>query len=98
MKRGILFVIGVLLLWAMCADTASAAFGITPPYVRNNTLRPGSEYTQEIIIVRSDPVEDLNAELALNLPGIESWFSFDRGLKFVLPKGESVTLFLHRQD
>ncbi len=88
MKKGILF-IGALLLYGAFANIAFAGFGITPPYVHNDTLRPGSEYTQEIIIVRSDPVEDLNAELALNLPAIESWFSFDRGLKFILPKGES---------
>lgn len=70
-------------------NTAFAGFGITPPYVHNDTLRPGSEYIQEIIIVRSDPIEDLTAELGLNLPAIESWFSFDRGLKFVLPRGET---------
>ncbi len=78
-----------LLLWGGFANVALAGFGITPPYVRNDALRPGSEYTQEIIIVRSDPTEDLNAELTLNLPGIESWFTFDRGMKFTLPKGES---------
>jgi hypothetical protein len=70
-------------------NLAYAGFGITPPYVHNDTLRPGSEYTQEIIIVRNDPVEDLYAELGLNLPAIESWFSFDRGMKFLLPKGET---------
>ena len=89
MKKGILFTITTLLLWGGFANIAFAGFGITPPYVRNDTLRQGSEYTQEIIIVRSDPVEDLNAELTMNLPGIESWFSSDRGTKFVLPKGES---------
>lgn len=89
MKRGILFVIITLAFWAGCTNVAFAGFGITPPYVRNDTLRPGSEYTQEIIIVRSDPVEDLNAELTMNLPGIESWFSTDKGTKFILPKGES---------
>jgi hypothetical protein len=89
MKRRIFFVIVALLLWAGFADIAFAGFGITPPYVRNDTLRPGSEYTQEIIIVRSDPVEDLNAELTMNLPGIESWFSTDKGTKFILTKGES---------
>src|SRR6185312_2731013 len=89
MKRGILFVTGLLLIWGGFTNIAFAGFGITPPYVRSETLRPGSEYTQEIIIVRSDPVEDLNAELTMNLPGIEPWFSFDRGLKFILPKGES---------
>lgn len=89
MKRGKIFVIGVFFLWGCFAHIAYAGFGITPPYVRSETLRPGSEYTQEIIIVRSDPVEDLTAELGMNLPGIESWFSVDRGQKFTLPKGES---------
>lgn len=89
MKKGILFVIGTLLFWGGLTNVAFAGFGITPPYVRNDTLRQGSEYTQEIIIVRSDPVEDLNAELTYNLPGYESWFSSDRGTKFILPKGES---------
>ncbi len=89
MKRGIFFIFTALLFWGGFANIAFAGFGITPPYVRNETLRPGSEYTQEIIIVRSDPVEDLNAELTMNLPGIESWFSTDKGTKFILPKGES---------
>ena len=88
MKRGIFFVISALILWVGSANVALAGFGITPPYVRNDTLRPGSEYTQEIIIVRSDPVEDLDAELTMNLPGIESWFSTDKGTKLVLPKAE----------
>ena len=89
MKRGIIFAFTTLLIWGGFANIAFAGFGITPPYVRNETLRPGSDFTQEIIIVRSDPVEDLNAELTMNLPGIESWFSTDKGTKFTLPKGES---------
>ena len=88
-NRGILFGILFIFLGGGYANIAFAGFGITPPYVHNDTLRPGSEYTQEIIIVRSDPIEDLTAELALNLPAIEQWFSFDRGLKFTLPKGET---------
>ena len=89
MKRRIFFALITLSLWGGLANVALAGFGITPPYVRNDTLRAGSEYTQEIIIVRSDPVEDLSAELTMNLPGIESWFSTDKGTKFILPKGES---------
>jgi hypothetical protein len=88
-NRGIFFIILLILCGGGFAHTALAGFGITPPYVHNDTLRPGSEYSQEIIIVRSDPVEDLSAELSLNLPAIEQWFSFDRGLKFTLPKGET---------
>lgn len=89
MKKGILFAFLTLLTWGGLTNVAFAGFGITPPYVRNETLRQGSEYTQEIIIVRSDPVEDLNAELTYNLPGYESWFSSDKGTKFILPRGES---------
>ena len=89
MRKGKLLALAILLTWGGFVNVAFAGFGITPPYVRNEALRPGSEYTQEIIIVRSDPVEDLSAELTYNTPGIESWVSSDRGSKFVLPKGES---------
>lgn len=89
MKRGFLLLASAAFLYGAMVNVAFAGFGITPPYVHNDTLRRGSEFTQEIVIVRSDPVEDLNAELALNLPAIESWFSFDKGMKFLLPKGES---------
>jgi hypothetical protein len=89
MKRGILLFASAAFLYGTMVNVAFAGFGITPPYVHNDTLRRGSEFTQEIVIVRSDPIEDLNAELALNLPAVESWFSFDKGMKFLLPKGES---------
>lgn len=89
MRRGLLLFAYVIFGALGFAQQALAGFGITPPYVRNDTLRPGSEYTQEIIIVRSDPVEDLNAEITMYTPGIETWFSVDRGVKFVLPKGET---------
>lgn len=65
-----------------------AGFGVTPPYVRNYTLTRGSDFTQEIILVRGDPVEDLKGEVTINVPGIDDWFSIDKGLTFTLPKGE----------
>ncbi len=87
-QRSVVFIVATLVAFFCFADTALAGFGITPPYVRNNVLRPGSEFTQEIIIVRSDPVEDLNAEITINVPGLEQWFTIDKGLQFPLPKGE----------
>ncbi len=82
-----------LLIVAACtalfgAHTALAGFGITPPYVRNDKLTLGSTYTQEIVLVRGDPVEDLKAEVTVNVPGIDSWITVDRGNEFLLPKGE----------
>lgn len=75
-------------LFFVHAQSVYAGFGITPPYVRNDRLTQGSTFTQEIILVRGDPVEDLKAEITLNVPGIEDWISIDRGTEFLLPAGE----------
>ncbi len=90
-----LFVVRLLsiLLVASLAVTfmpliAEAGFGISPPYVINDRLTPGAVYEQEIIIVRSDPEQDLKAEITMNIPGVESWFTVLQGNTFVLPKGK----------
>lgn len=72
----------------MDGTTVYAGFGITPPYLRNDRLTQGSEFTQEIILVRGDPIEDLKAEITLNVPGIQDWITIDRGNTFLLPAGE----------
>ena len=88
MKHLIYIFVPVLLSLAVF-ESVYAGFGITPPYVRNERLTKGSEFTQEIILVRGDPVEDLKAEITINVPGIEDWFTIDRGTEFILPKGQS---------
>lgn len=87
MKK-ILSVAILTLSFFLGAHTAFAGFGITPPYLRSNTLTQGSHFTQEIIVVRGDPVEDLKAEITINVPGINQWIKVDKGLEFILPKGE----------
>lgn len=67
---------------------AHAGFGITPPYVRSDRLTQGTTFTQEIILVRGNPTQDLKAEITLNVPGIEDWITIDRGREFLLPAGE----------
>ncbi len=66
---------------------AHAGFGISPPYVNNMRLTRGTVFEQKITLVRSDPTEDLKAEITMNIPGAESWFSVDLGQEFTLPKG-----------
>lgn len=88
MKK-ILVRIIVIAIFLVGAQPAFAGFGITPPYIRSDTLTRGSEYTQEIILVRGDPVEDLKAEITINVPDAGGWISIDRGTEFVLPKGEA---------
>lgn len=66
---------------------ANAGFGITPPYVNNQRLTRGTVFEQKITLVRSDPVDDLKTTITMNIPGIENWFSIDRGTEFIFPKG-----------
>lgn len=88
-RRALFVVLISLLLFVVSAESAYAGFGITPPYVRNDRLTPGAVFEQTITLVRSDPIDDLQATITLNVPGIESWFSIDKGTAFVLPKGET---------
>ncbi len=87
LRSYVLIVVALLVLgWY---HTASAGFGITPPYVRNDRLTRGTVYEQRITLVRSDPIDELKAEISMNIPGVEAWFSIDRGTEFVLPAGET---------
>ena len=87
MKKILFIIIGAAIFF-VGANSALAGFGITPPYVRSDTLTRGSEFTQKIILVRGNPVEDLKAEITINIPKVGGWFSVDRGNEFILPKGE----------
>ena len=69
------------------AGVAYAGFGITPPYVNNARLTRGSVFEQKITLVRSDPTDDLDTEITVNAPEINSWIAIDKGTKFIMPKG-----------
>jgi len=86
MYKWLLFAV-VACIFFVSTTVAYAGFGITPPYVKNDKLTQGSTFTQEIILVRGDPVDDLKAEITLNVPRIEDWITIDRGTEFLLPAG-----------
>jgi len=71
------------------AGVAYAGFGITPPYLKNDRLTHGTSFQQQITLVRSDPIDDLNVDITKNLPGFESWISIDKGTHFTIPAGVS---------
>lgn len=88
--------ISLLTFFLLSWNIAQAGFGITPPYVRNDSLTQDSQYDQKIILTRSDPVEDLRANVTINVPGANDWFSIDKGTDFILPKGEvQVPMVVH---
>jgi len=75
-----------------------AGFGISPPYVINNKLMPGSHYEQRIGLSRSDPDEDLQTTVTIDAPEIESWISIDPGKEFIFPKGEKLIYMTVKVD
>lgn len=78
----------VFLLFLTNIKTAKAGFGISPPFVKNNQLFPGSSYEQEILLLRSSAEEELQAEVVVSAPDIDSWITIDKGNKFILPKDQ----------
>jgi len=69
------------------SKTSADGFGITPPYVRNDSLTQNSHYEQKIILVRGSPDQDLSAKVTINVPGANGWITIDKGTQFTLPAG-----------
>lgn len=86
MKKILAIIVIFELLWA--GSALAGSFGVSPPYVRNETLTKNSVYKQEIILVRGDPTEDVEANISINVPGANQWISIENGNKFILPKGK----------
>lgn len=86
--RRVLSILVITLMILAWANTAQAGFGVSPPYVRNDKLTQGSHYEQKITLVRGDPVEDWKAEVSIDIPEAGGWISIDKGMEFILPKGE----------
>lgn len=87
MKKATLLV-SVCALWAVLFQPVAAGFGITPPYVRNNSLTRNSVYEQKILLVRSDPKTALKANISIDVPGANEWITVLEGNEFLLPAGE----------
>jgi hypothetical protein len=89
LRSRLFFPLLVLTAYLVSAAPAYAGFGITPPYVDNDRLTRGTIYKQTINLVRSDPDTDLQTTITVNVPGAQDWISVDKGMSFVLPKGEN---------
>jgi hypothetical protein len=64
-----------------------ASFGITPPYVRNTSLTRNATYEQQILLVRGNPTDDLNAQIVIDAPEIKDWIQILEGETILLPRG-----------
>lgn len=88
LKRFFPVIIAASIILASFPGMALAGFGISPPYVKSDSLLPGSKYEQKITLLRSSAEEDLQANITIDAPEIQDWLSIDKGLSFDLPKDE----------
>jgi hypothetical protein len=70
-----------------------AGFGVSPTNVLNEYLKPGFTFEREIFISRSVDLAEAEINIASELPGFESWFSFLPGKTFKFANGSSTTSF-----
>lgn len=84
--RGLLAIAVVVLV--LPTHFVQASFGITPPYVRNTSLTRNSVYEQQILLVRGNPTDDLNAQIIIDAPEIQDWIEIVEGATILLPRGE----------
>lgn len=83
---GLYLAISIFIFFGL-APVVQAGFGVTSPYLENDLLIQGAHYQKKMEIVRSDPVEDWQAEITIEVPGANDWISIDKGNEFILPKG-----------
>lgn len=86
LKKGTIFLLLVVGILAY-PSFVHAGFGISPPYVKTNKpIFPGSKFEQKITLLRSSAETEMQAEITINAPEIESWIKIKQGEIFDLPK------------
>ncbi|MCA9365559.1 hypothetical protein KC723_01575 [Candidatus Kaiserbacteria bacterium] len=86
-KFAVATLFALLCLVFLGAEVVHAGFGITPPYVRNTSLTRNSVYEQQILLVRGDPDNALDAEITVDAPEIEDWLEIVEGSRIPMPEG-----------
>lgn len=85
-KVSLFLVIGLLLILSL-VQIAQAGFGISPPYVLNDRLVPGSHFEQTITLTRAEPKEPVEITVELEAPEIKNWIKIAEGERFTYPAG-----------
>ena len=76
-----------LVLFTVQKEVALAGFGVSPPYLSNKNLIPGSFYEQDVYLVQSQPDVDLNTVVTIDAGKINNWIRIENGNNFIIPKG-----------
>lgn len=77
----------------LSAGSANAGVGVTPPYVRNTVLLPGSVYAQEINAVSTAVTYDQWVHPVKTATVANGWVTFDPPPPFKIPAGQNKATF-----
>jgi len=87
-KTLLLLTISLFLISSFLAAGSVFAFGISPPWVYQDKLVPGSHFEQDIYLTQADPTSPLKIEVRIDESEIKSWFRFEPGEDFTIPAGQ----------
>ena len=92
MKTKLFLSIAILLgLLSIHIPVTNAAFGASPPWVKNDHLLPGTTFEQVIKLSRSDVSTDMKASIRfLGEDEVNKWLTIENKDKLIIKKGEKV--------
>ncbi len=70
---------------------SEAAFGTSPPWVRNDHLLPGSTFEQIVNLSRNDPDQDMKVNIRITGDKeIPKWLKIENQNRLIMKKGENI--------
>lgn len=78
---------GIFIFMGFVSTSVKAGLGISPAQIDNLRLKPGTSFTEEIIISQSESDEDLIVTVEPDMKEANSWITFEPGATFTIPKG-----------
>ncbi len=85
-----LVMIGTGLSLQMNPGVSEAAFGTSPPWVRNDHMLPGTTYEQIVNLSRNDPSRRMQAKLRIDGKEMQKWLKVENEDNLIMEKGVKV--------
>jgi hypothetical protein len=87
----IMMVAGFLISQGSSVPPSQAAFGTSPPWVKNDHLLPGTTYEQIVNLSRNDPDSDMKVNVRITGDKeISNWLKIEDQNHLIMKKGENI--------
>ena len=83
-------IIGLAISLMSNVDKSEAAFGTSPPWVRNDHLLPGTTYEQIINLSRNNPETDMQVKVRIDGDEIKRWLTIEDEKNLIMKKGQKI--------